>query len=72
MSRFAWVVVLAPIQGCGGEAREEGKGKKREEGMGEGCSFCASVATVQDSRKLFISKHLLVIFLISVYNTTCK
>jgi hypothetical protein len=29
ISRFAWVVVLAPIRGCGGESREEEKGRKR-------------------------------------------
>jgi hypothetical protein len=29
MDRFAWVVVLAPIRGCGRESREEEKGRKR-------------------------------------------
>ena len=30
MNRFAWVVVLAPIQGCGRENWEEEKGRKGE------------------------------------------
>jgi hypothetical protein len=29
IDRFAWVVVLAPNQGCGRESREEEKGRKR-------------------------------------------
>lgn len=42
MDRFAWVVVLAPNEGCGRENREEEKGRRRsEEGWGRGCSFRA-------------------------------
>jgi hypothetical protein len=40
IDRFAWVVVLAPNQGCGGEGWEEEKGRRRrEERMGAGCNF---------------------------------
>jgi hypothetical protein len=43
ISRFAWVVVLAPNQGCGSESWEEEKGRRKErKGMGAGCSLRAT------------------------------
>jgi hypothetical protein len=40
ISRFAWVVVLAPNRGCGREDRERRKAEEGErKGRGAGCNF---------------------------------
>jgi hypothetical protein len=55
ISRFAWVVVLAPIRGCGRESWEEEKGRKGEERDGRGVQFACQKTTSPVSLSLLFA-----------------